>query len=59
MITLQELLNALNQTRNSISETEVKKYDRIYEKFRRKKGNNQSSANKHNLLESGIKATLA
>ena len=59
VITLQELLKALNQTRNSVSETEVKKYDRIYEKFRRKKGNNQSSANKHNLLESGIKATLA
>ena len=59
VITLQEFLEALNQTRNSISETEVKKYDRIYEKFRRKKGNIQTSTNKQNLLQSGMKATLA
>jgi peroxin-1 len=59
VITLQELLEALEQTRNSISDAEVKKYDRIYEKYRNKKGNNQSSTNEHSLLDSGMKATLA
>ena len=59
VITLPDLLEALQQTRMSISETEVLKYDRIYEKFRRKKDVDRSLPYQYDLFESGTKATLA
>ena len=59
VITQQDLLDALAQTRSSVSESETKKYDMIYEKLRRKKTADHILSNQDDLFASGIRATLA
>ena len=62
IITLEDLLAALQQTRMSISPSELLKYSTIYQKFRRKitgKNEDDSYADKENFFKAGSKSTLA
>ena len=59
LLTLQDLLHALRQTRPSVSKAEQMKYETIYAKFRRKNDDSLAGNNPKDSLENGMKATLA
>ena len=62
VITFEDLLAALQQTRMSVSPSELLKYSTIYQKFRRKitgKNEDSSYADKQNFFKAGSKSTLA
>ena len=62
VITLEDLLAALQQTRMSVSPSELLKYSTIYQKFRRKitgKNEDSSYTDKENFFKAGSKSTLA
>ena len=59
LIKLQDLLDALEHSRRSVNETEMLKYDRIYEKFRRNRDQDDLARNQNETDETGMRATLA
>ena len=60
-LTLQDLLDALNETRPSVSKTELQKYKRIYEKFNNASTSSNDSRNKDNsdIPATGSRVSLA
>ena len=59
LIKQQDLLDALEHSRRSVNETEMLKYDKIYEKFRRNHDQDDLARNQNITDETGMRATLA